>query len=478
MEPERKIEKLLRAYAKKRRDQAGDPLKLHPATRRLLQSEAARSAPRPDQEAASLTLWELFWQKWAFLLGFALTVFFCASLFLPALSVSKRKAQAVMTKNNLLEIGTAARMFAQDNQQRLPASLDELTNELQLDLANTILIDPQNGRRFVYVGGGKRLDELQSNSILAYSPADKEGRTVLFADGRVEVINHEQFSVLTNGGLSQLVAANDLSRSQIAGTSAAGKDEITIAGAALPVARELNAEDKKRASKNDGLEMAATNAPELAANQAASTAIDQSVPTHGLADIQTADHANSVQFTSAGSQNSTFGMQNSFKNTAAPAQTALVLANFQVQQNGSTIRVVDSDGSVYDGSLRTENSVTQNAPAPAAPPQPANGAVGQVEQKKIPAGQNKAQAAQNYFFRVVGTNRTLKQAVVFDGNLLLNASASVKSQQSPNGNGSFGGGLVQPVPTNQLPWSSSRIAGTAVVSDTNNIEINAVPQSP
>ena len=46
MEPERKIEKLLRAYAKKRRAQAGDPLKLHPATRRLLQDEIARNAPQ------------------------------------------------------------------------------------------------------------------------------------------------------------------------------------------------------------------------------------------------------------------------------------------------------------------------------------------------------------------------------------------------------------------------------------------------
>ena len=93
MEPERKIEKLLRAYAKKRRAQAGDPLKLHPATRRLLQGEIARNAPKPDDEDASLTLWELFRQQWAFLLGFALVIFFGATLFLPALSTAKHKAQ-------------------------------------------------------------------------------------------------------------------------------------------------------------------------------------------------------------------------------------------------------------------------------------------------------------------------------------------------------------------------------------------------
>src|SRR5450755_2593706 len=93
MEPERKIEKLLRAYAKKRSGDAGDPLKLHPATRRLLQGEVARRKPKPDaDEEASVTLWELFRQRWALLAGFAIIVFFGAALFLPALNKSKSKA--------------------------------------------------------------------------------------------------------------------------------------------------------------------------------------------------------------------------------------------------------------------------------------------------------------------------------------------------------------------------------------------------
>ena len=86
MEPERKIEKLLRAYAKKRRADAGDPLTLHPATRRLLQGEVARRKPKPEDEEASVTLWELFRQRWALLAGFAVICIFGAALFLPALS--------------------------------------------------------------------------------------------------------------------------------------------------------------------------------------------------------------------------------------------------------------------------------------------------------------------------------------------------------------------------------------------------------
>src|SRR6185312_14798584 len=44
MEPERRIEKWLRAFAKKRREQAGEPMQLRPATRERLQREIARQS--------------------------------------------------------------------------------------------------------------------------------------------------------------------------------------------------------------------------------------------------------------------------------------------------------------------------------------------------------------------------------------------------------------------------------------------------
>jgi len=46
MNDERPIEKLLRRFAKKRRDEAGAPAELHPANRRLLQAEVVRQFPR------------------------------------------------------------------------------------------------------------------------------------------------------------------------------------------------------------------------------------------------------------------------------------------------------------------------------------------------------------------------------------------------------------------------------------------------
>ena len=54
MDNERPIERLLRAFAKKRRDDAGAPLELHPATRRMLQGEVARQFPK---KASDGTTW-------------------------------------------------------------------------------------------------------------------------------------------------------------------------------------------------------------------------------------------------------------------------------------------------------------------------------------------------------------------------------------------------------------------------------------
>src|SRR5512140_3288393 len=61
-EPERPIEKLLRDAAKKRRDEAGAPMELHPATRRLLQGEVVRTFAKPGR--AHRSVFEVLGQLW------------------------------------------------------------------------------------------------------------------------------------------------------------------------------------------------------------------------------------------------------------------------------------------------------------------------------------------------------------------------------------------------------------------------------
>jgi type II secretory pathway pseudopilin PulG len=443
MEPERKIEKLLRAYARKRRADSGDALKLHPATRNLLHGEVARRTPKPPAEDSSLTIWELFRQQWALLLGFVLVIFFGATLFLPSLSSAKHKAQNFSAVSNLKQIGLAAQLAAEENNGKLPASLDALTNGF---LTGKVLTDPASSKPFVYVAGGQIVDNLPSNAVLAYSPGNENDRPVLFADGRVEYVNRKRFSELTNRGQSQIALADDAEARQLQ-----EKSEVSGTSAESPTRAPQDA-DQLKLSSGELYNQTQTKA------------------------------AQSLQFGSSQFVRKDFaGLQNLFRNTSASAKTASVLASFQLQQNGNAIRVVDQDGSVYEGSLQPPNATLQNTSAPESE----NIATAErTLDKSANVNGNVQQAAQNYFFRVTGTNLTLKQNVVFNGSLLvISNSAQIPPQTVA---GTFGGGNVNNrVQQNlagqqqqQLPWSNSRIAGTAIIDDTNKIEINAAPLTP
>jgi hypothetical protein len=110
-----------------------------------------------------------------------------AGMLLPSLARSKQKAGRISAVNNLKQVDLAAHMFADDN-GRLPSSFDEMGKELG---SQTITVDPISGEQFNYVGAGKR--EGDPNAIIAYSPTDRNGRVVAFADGRVETLSSGQF---------------------------------------------------------------------------------------------------------------------------------------------------------------------------------------------------------------------------------------------------------------------------------------------
>lgn len=94
-----------------------------------------------------------------------------------------------------------------------------------------------------------------------------------------------------------------------------------------------------------------------------------------------------------------------------------LLDNFQVEQNGRDIRVIDDDGSTYAGRIEplaandTRNYLKekQNYAAPAVPAAAAKRAA--VEEKS---------PNNEYYFRASGYNASLKKSVVFEGNYILN----------------------------------------------------------
>jgi type II secretory pathway pseudopilin PulG len=112
-------------------------------------------------------------------------------MLLPALAKAKGKAQRINAANNLKEIGIAARLYAQDNRGRFPGSLDQLMNEVG---SERTLRDPETSERFVYLGAGREEAGIPAGGVLAYSPAEREGkRTVLLADGSVTWMDAARF---------------------------------------------------------------------------------------------------------------------------------------------------------------------------------------------------------------------------------------------------------------------------------------------
>ena len=69
-DPDNKMDELLKLYAKKRREQTGEPLEMHPAMRNQLQAEAGKLAPKESRSAGSGLNWlKIFWPRVAFALS-------------------------------------------------------------------------------------------------------------------------------------------------------------------------------------------------------------------------------------------------------------------------------------------------------------------------------------------------------------------------------------------------------------------------
>ena len=97
-EPEREIEKTLRACAQQRREASGAPKAIHPATRRLLQGEVARTYSRGRGDAGfSAQKFRFSWPKWVGIVGAILLLGWVGSVFL--LGSRKTSSEYQLAKN-------------------------------------------------------------------------------------------------------------------------------------------------------------------------------------------------------------------------------------------------------------------------------------------------------------------------------------------------------------------------------------------
>jgi len=136
-------------------------------------------------------------------------------------------------------------------------------------------------------------------------------------------------------------------------------------------------------------------------------------------------------------------------------QAADVLNNFQVEQDGLQIRVVDADGSTYTGKIErlaqsdARNLEKQNYAAPssrAALPKPARDA--------------DESANNEFYFHATGYNGSLKKSLVFEGNYVVVASPQDKAHEAAASKSG-----------EQMP---ARIVGTAKIHGEPPVRVDAV----
>lgn len=462
MEPERKIEKLLRAVAKKRHDQAADALELRPASREQLQKEVSRRAAQ--KSAGGLfgffsSLLSGFTPKLAF--GLCVLAVVCVGVWL-LLPVGRKPqlSTLAMNEDSLGKAAPAARRempappppavsaaptVAEDKPSSPPATQIPAPANPAPPAQMSLQAEAGADRKQSAAAAEKfKQPATVPGSIAQSSPAPATQAAAVPAENAPTSL----FDATPPSG--SLAAAPNLDKDATSKTAEA--EQPTLATNGLVLGSTVAAADSETQKK---LVAPQTHAF-FRANQAAVS--------DGLASFGSAAQA------ASNSQRFHRILPATSPHAGGTLSPSPILASFEVVQNGRQIRVVDTDGSVYTGSFATPEKPTAPAPAETISGGFAPAAT-RAAKAEVPR-----QPIQTYFFRVTGTNLNLNQNVVFSGNLipLGNAPPVQPSAASAGGGGGEVGAFGRETPSTSL-LLNSRIAGTAIIDGRKEIEVNASP---
>ena len=441
-EPEREIEKMLAAYAEERRNQAGAPFTLHPATRAVLQGEVTRRLAKTGANRSRSTSWlSRWWPRLALVAGLAAL----AVVVIPHLSPSRTREEGRMASSRTVlapELSGIAPAPVGSEPLASPASLTPpAAIPPPAAVAAPVNVSPTSTRYraapvVVSAPGPASAPASETavvrNSILsdraapvvasAPAPAPVMPATAPAAakpvpnvpfDGAIR----EKVPVANSAPVDLAVAPSALARSEgaAAAVTTFGGGKSAAPMSAMPVSR---------------------------ANPLAARFSDPGLPE--LAQTQQFSQLSILSTAASGRVLSAPAM----KTDAAPTG---VLNNFRVEQTGDHLRVIDADGSSYTGTIgRRDISPGESARRATAPAAALGG----------PATAGSA----TYFFRVEGTNRSLRQLVRFSGEMVPTLSARPA------------GAAGAPLPGTNAFLQQFQMQGRARIGDTREIQINAVPE--
>ena len=467
-EPQRDIEKDLLAYKLRRGEQLGAPLELHPATRKMLQGEAARAASRPlltSEEAAKnfVRSFVMSHQQPSFFARYRQRIIWggamCACLTL-VLAVLRNDPRLASTPSQVSDPQTAK------PQATVAATKQQTEGE-------------QSARAKQPAPAADKVQELAKTStapVASPPPANPRGAAAASAPPLVR----------------------DLDRKLVEKKEASQPTQIAKALKAVQVADALSATEDKKSGEVMKLKRSAGDEL-LRANLAAAAGASGGA---GIPPASAPSTASAAQLFGANSAPEASQVRQQFlqldnqaryrKNFNSPPMPQ-VMQDFAFERTGDRVRIVDADGSTYEGAVMPApvEEVRANAVSKLDAAKERKDSLAQPTQSADPQS--------SYRFYANGVNRKLNQSVEFRGEW----QAAVPAQSSPTTPGlqpvALGVRLErkvaekaeQTVLSNSLSGSAAkvlnyqqsqnaaapgRISGRAVVGGKNEFDINAVPK--
>lgn len=359
MENERPIEKLLHRFAKKRRDEAGTPLDLHPATRRMLQGEVSRHfkqrpAGTPGQRSGNwLTM---FWPKlvWA----------------VPVVVI----------------VGLGVWSVVRDDRQH--GANFELAQAKPSDKVEVETVPAAPPAVSIPVNAPMPLSKTKDYQTRDPADAESLGKSRAVAPPQRRPDDADGFRVAEADRLE-----SDESKKQAISFADRSRQQIPAVNPTPTSIRPIET---------------SSGTPVQLDSMAFKTATPAAETIRAREEVALAP-APTVQSRALGVTTSSVALTNQMNRTV----TTPVLANFRVEQTGAELRVIDADGSTYLGRISQAQTPQQFGAGPAATSDStvSRGGTAQPAQRYFDAA-----TQLNWNFRVSGTNRTRDELVIFSGN--------------------------------------------------------------
>ena len=485
MDPERPIEKLLRAWANKRRQQAGDATSFElneTGRRRLQRAIAEKFAPKGSRWIEWLRLQLHGPLAW----GFAAVALVGIAAALLVRLPSHPNKDLMLAKNEPLSRsyqGEAPPAAA-------PAPVEKATADKPVE---TPALDAD---RMAEVARGQALRDLRAEPTTAAAEASRRlefsqansPSTFQMTTKDMKQSEPTPTPATLGGGLAGVPAAPATAAPQAQDALVAGNasrpatSRATTPRLAVTSFQGNTLTERETATADDTMKLGDVSALQAAAAR-------QRLDAMGATGVRapsgvTTDGASAVLSWDKTPERKGLLLAQRFVRTV-PTNEELskkvfpngpILVSFQLEQSAQGVRIIDGDGSVYTGSLQPTTAFYRVSSG--AEQRPISGIMSKAKVETVApaAGPVGGLTAPAWFsFRVAGTNRSLKQSVVFTGNLYSAANAT-----SANNFSTLPAAATLKPPAGQLglPLINSRISGTVSIGNGQPIEINALPANP